>query len=255
LAYGLHGYTPSQVMGVIDSTLLRPYSTLAEVRSLVEEAAAMGCYSVCVNMAHAAYARHLIDEGGYRLRLCTVIDFPFGASTTDVRAEAIRRAVDKGVEEVDVVAPITYVKSGRLEAVERDLRRLASVAHAEGALIKVIVEDAYTTRAEKEALYKVVMLSGADFIKTSTGFEDPSYASSLGNQVGARVENVRLMAELSKAYNPNIGIKPAGGIRSVSQVMELLEASGRSLDPRLFRVGTSSARRIWEELQRASQSI
>jgi len=98
-------------------------------------------------------------------------------------------------------------------------------------------------------------LSGADFIKTSTGFEDPSYASSLGNQVGARVENVRLMAELSKAYNPNIGIKPAGGIRSVSQVMELLEASGRPLDPRLFRVGTSSARRIWEELQRTSQSI
>jgi len=89
----------------------------------------------------------------------------------------------------------------------------------------------------------------------STGFEDPSYASSLGNQVGARVENVRLMAELSKAYNPNIGIKPAGGIRSVSQVMELLEASGRPLDPRLFRVGTSSARRIWEELQRTSQSI
>ncbi|MGC9209921.1 MAG: deoxyribose-phosphate aldolase [Acidilobus sp.] len=237
-----------QIMGLIDHTLLRPYATLSQVESLVQEAAEFGCYSVCVNLVHVPLVRTLITRMGYRQKVCSVIDFPFGASTTDLRVEAVRRAAAWGADEVDVVAPITLVKSGLLEAVERDVRKVVSAAHQEGLVIKVIVEDAYTTRAEKESLYRIVMESGADFIKTGTGFEEQAYASSIGNQTGARVENVRLMAELSRRYNPQIGIKPAGGIRTVSQILELLEASERPPDPRRFRVGTSSARRIWEEL-------
>ncbi len=247
--------SPDRIMGVIDDTLLRPYTRLEDVVRLVDEAEEIGCYSVCVNLVHVPYVRARVVEVGYKLKVCSVIDFPFGSSTTDVRVEAIRRAVGWGADEVDVVAPITYVKSGAMLALERDLRSVVRAAHSEGAVIKVIVEDAYTTRQEKETLYKAVMESGADFIKTSTGYEDPSYAASLGNRTGADVINVRLMAELSKRYNPAIGIKPAGGIRTVSQVLELLEASERPLDPSRFRVGTSSAKRIWEELRGSAQRM
>lgn len=245
----MEGLEPGQIMGVIDHTLLRPYATVADVRALVDEAVEMGCYSVCVNPVHVQYARAWIDERGADLKVCSVVDFPFGSSTTEIRVESIKSIVALGADEVDVVAPITYVKSGLISALEKDLRSVVSAAHSEGAIIKVIVEDAYTTRSEKELLYRVVMESGADFIKTSTGYEDASYASKLGNRTGADVNNVRLMAELSRKYNPAIGIKPAGGIRSVSQVLELLRASERPLDPRRFRIGTSSARKIWEELR------
>ncbi|MGC9071307.1 MAG: deoxyribose-phosphate aldolase [Acidilobus sp.] len=248
------GNTKEQIMGLIDHTLLKPYSTLAQLQQLVDEAAVMGCYSICVNPVHVPLVRVLIAQKGYRQKLCSVIDFPFGASTTDLRVEAVRRAALWGADEVDVVAPTTHVKSGLWDLVDRDLGKVVNAAHGEGLVIKVIVEDAYTTRAEKESLYRIVMESGADFIKTGTGFEDPSYASAIGNQTGARVENVRLMAELSRLYNPGIGIKPAGGVRNVSQVLELLAASGRPPDPRRFRVGTSSARKIYEELS-GSQRI
>ncbi len=245
----MEGLAPGQIMSVIDHTLLKPYARIADVRALVDEAAEMGCYSVCVNPVHVPYARAWVDERGADLKVCAVVDFPFGSSTTEIRVESVRRVVALGADEVDAVAPITYVKSGLIPDLERDLRSVVSAAHSEGAIIKVIVEDAYTTRSEKESLYRVVMESGADFIKTSTGYEDASYASTLGNRTGADVSNVRLMAELSRKYNPAIGIKPAGGIRSASHVIELLKASERPIDPRRFRIGTSSARKIWEELR------
>jgi deoxyribose-phosphate aldolase len=93
------------------------------------------------------------------------------------------------------------------------------------------------------------MQSGADFIKTSTGFEERDYAEKIGNKTGAQIENVRLMAELSRRYNPRIGIKVAGGVRTYQQALELLRASEREPDPMQFRIGTSHMMSIIESMR------
>ncbi|WP_243676063.1 hypothetical protein [Vulcanisaeta distributa] len=148
------------------------------------------------------------------------------------------------------MAPIGLVKSGLWDEVEHDINTVVETAHREGKVIKVIVEDAYTTREEKLELYRIVMQSGADFIKTSTGFEERDYAEKLGNKTGAQVENVRLMAELSRKYNPRIGIKVAGGVRTYQQVLELMRAAEREPDPPTrFRVGTSHLTSIVENMR------
>lgn len=241
------------IMSLVDHTVLKPYYGVQRVRQVVEEASRFGCYAVCVNPVYVRYVRELVDEGGLSLRVCAVIDFPFGASGTEAREQMIVRASYDGADEVDVVAPITMVKSGRWEYVRRDLGRLVRAAHGEGLRIKVIVEDAYTTLDEKRRLYSIVVESGADFIKTSTGFEDSEYASQLGNRTGAQAENVRLMREVIDSYGSSVGIKVAGGIRSVRQALELLEASGRQPRPDSFRIGTSAAALLWQEVMKGRQ--
>ncbi|WP_243678071.1 hypothetical protein [Vulcanisaeta distributa] len=146
--------------------------------------------------------------------------------------------------------PIGLVKSGLWSEVEHDINAVVEAAHREGKVIKIIVEDAYTTREEKLELYRIVMQSGADFIKTSTGFEEKDYAERIGNKTGAQIENVKLMAELSRKYNPKIGIKIAGGVRTYQQVLELMRAAEREPDPPMrFRIGTSHMMSIIESMK------
>ncbi len=147
------------------------------------------------------------------------------------------------------MAPMGLVKSGLWDEVEHDINTVVETAHREGKVIKIIVEDAYTTKEEKLELYRIVMQSGADFIKTSTGFEERDYAEKLGNKTGAQVENVRLMAELSRKYNPRIGIKVAGGVRTYRQVLDLMRTAEREPDPMRFRVGTSHLTSIVESMR------
>lgn len=226
------------VIQLVDNTYLKPYGTVRDIEELVENTARYGAYSVTINPIFARYARDYMGRRGYRLRLTLVIDFPLGSLTTDARVELIRR-YSTYVDEYDVVAPMGLVKSGLWDEVEHDIGAVVDEAHRLGKVIKIIVEDAYTTREEKLELYRIVMESGADFIKTSTGFEDREYAERIGNKTGAQVDNVKLMAELSRKYNPRIGIKVSGGIRSCRQVIELLKASERKPNPMEFRVGTS----------------
>lgn len=245
------GLTGADIMRLVDHTILKPYSTRDDVMKVFQEAVSFGCYSICVNPVYVSFVRSLVDDSGANLRVCSVIDFPFGAMDTESRVNAVVRAAANGADEVDVVAPITLVKSGRWAEVSRDLKRVVRAAHDEGLVIKVIVEDAYTTRDEKLKLYEMVATSGADFIKTSTGFEDKEYTSSIGNRPGAQTDNVRLMVEVANKYNPSLGIKAAGGIRTLRQVQELLEASGRPPDPSRFRIGTSAAALIWRDVSSA----
>lgn len=234
-----------RVIGVIDHTMLKPFETNENVKMLIDEAITLGAYSVCIEPNYLQVAREYIDSKKSVLRIAVVVDFPFGAGTTETRVQAVDK-LSELADEIDIVAQIGFVKSGEFNLVGDDLRRVTQAAHRRGRLIKVIVEDAYTTRNEKEKLYTEVMKSGADFIKTGTGFEDAKYASSLNNKTGAQVENVKLMAEISKKYNPGIGIKAAGGVHSFSGALELLEASGRALDPLKFRIGASSTVKIKE---------
>jgi deoxyribose-phosphate aldolase len=236
------------IVGLIDNTYLKPYGSVREIEALIEDTARYGAYSITINPVFLRYAREYMARKGYRFRVVAVVDFPFGAGTTEVRVEAIRR-YSRYADEFDVVAPIGLVKSGLWDEVESDINAVVEAAHKEGKIVKIIVEDAYTTREEKLELYRIVMQSGADFIKTSTGFEERDYAEKIGNKTGAQIENVRLMAELSRRYNPRIGIKVAGGIRTYQQALELLRASEREPDPMQFRIGTSHMMSIIESMR------
>ncbi|MFP3044447.1 MAG: deoxyribose-phosphate aldolase [Thermocladium sp.] len=228
---------------LIDHTNLKPYATTSDIERLIIEARELGTYAICINPIFIKFAREYINRHGFNLRIATVVDFPFGDSTTDVRIEMINKYAIHA-DELDIVAPMSLVKSKQFKEVEQDLKETIKAAHDLGKIIKVIVEDAYTTLEEKRELYRIVMMSNADFIKTSTGFEEKEYAAMLGNKVGAQIENVKLMAELSLKYNPRIGIKASGGIHSQEQALMLLRASGKPADPAQFRIGASRTRDI-----------
>ncbi|MGC8608023.1 MAG: deoxyribose-phosphate aldolase [Vulcanisaeta sp.] len=236
------------VVGLIDNTYLKSYGSTREIEALIEDTARYGAYSITINPIFLKYAREYMSRKGYSFKVVAVVDFPFGAGATEARVDAIKR-YSQYADELDIVAPIGLVKSGLWSEVEHDINTVVETAHREGKIIKIIVEDAYTTREEKLELYKIVMQSKADFIKTSTGFEEKDYAEKLGNKTGAQIENVKLMAELSRKYNPRIGIKVAGGIRTYQQVLELMRAAEREPDPMRFRVGTSHMMGIIESMK------
>ncbi|MFP3492209.1 MAG: deoxyribose-phosphate aldolase [Vulcanisaeta sp.] len=238
----------TSIINLIDNTYLRPYGSVREIEALIEDTAKYGAYSITINPLFLRYAREYMARKGYKFKVVAVVDFPFGAGTTEARIDAIKR-YSQYADELDIVAPIGLVKSGLWDEVEHDIGAVVDAAHREGKVIKIIVEDAYTTREEKLELYRIVMQSGADFIKTSTGFEERDYAEKIGNKTGAQIENVRLMAELSRRYNPGIGIKVAGGIRTYQQVLDLLRASERRPDPTQFRIGTSHMLSIIESMK------
>ena len=232
-----------KVLKMVDHTKLKPFETEKSIRELIEEAAKLDTYSICIEPNYLKYSREFINAKHFDLKIAVVVDFPFGAGTTESRIMMINE-YSKMAEELDIVVQIGFVKSKQFNLVEEDLKKVVQAAHNNNRVIKIIVEDAYTTLDEKKELYRIVMQSGADFIKTGTGFEDKEYAASLGNKTGAQVENVRMMAEFSARYNPSIGIKAAGGIHSYSDAINLLQASGREADPKRFRIGASSTQKI-----------
>lgn len=237
------------LMSLIDHTNLKPYSSEADIRRTVDEALALGAYAVCVQPVFARLVREYADSKGSEIRVSVVLDFPHGASTREARSElALKYA--SFADEVDAVCPIALVKSAKWKKVEEDIRSLVLACHSKGAKVKLIAEDAYTTNEEKLKLYEIIAHSEADFIKTSTGFEEREYSLTLGNSTGAQPANVRLMREVSRKAGSHIGIKVSGGVRSVSQIRELLRESGRPASPESFRVGTSRTREIYEELTR-----
>jgi deoxyribose-phosphate aldolase len=239
----------SGIERVIENTNLKPYATLKDIIDLIKTSNEYKMYGVVVNPMNAQLAHGYIKGNRYNLKVITVVDFPLGASPSKLRKDSIKYLA-RYVDEVDVVAPISYVKSGLWESVERDINDIVKTAHSLGLVVKIIAEDAYTTPDEKEKLYKIIMQSGADFIKTSTGFEDSVYAQSIGNKTGAQFNNVKLMAQMSKYYNPSIGIKVSGGIRTYQQAIDLSKAAGRPFDPKGFRIGTSHALEIINDEQK-----
>ncbi len=238
-----------RIMGVVDHTLLKTYANQRELKKFIDEANMIKTYSVCIHPIHAKTARRYIKNKNYNLKIVVTMDFPLGVFPTNTRVKMLKSML-KEIDEVDFVVQIGYVKSNKFNLVKKDIDKLTEVAHENGKIIKFIVEDAYTTKDEKQKLYEIVCSSKADFIKTSTGFADPEYSNSLGNKTGADPANLRLMAETIKRLNSNIGIKAAGGIHSYQQIKELLDSSGRELDPKQFRLGMSRTKNIYDELHR-----
>ncbi|GMB09822.1 deoxyribose-phosphate aldolase [Thermolongibacillus altinsuensis] len=202
---------------MIDHTLLKPEAKKEQIEKLVEEAKKFEFASVCVNPVWVKLVAEKLK--GTSVKVCTVIGFPLGATTPEVKAFETKQAIEHGAQEVDMVINIGALKSGDDELVERDIRAVVEAAKGK-ALTKVIIETALLTNEEKVRACEMAVRAGADYVKTSTGF-----ASG-----GATVEDVALMR---KTVGPNVGVKASGGVRSAADAQAMIEAGAT-------RIGTSS---------------
>src|SRR5437868_5642693 len=212
----------------IDHTLLRPIGTTNDIRRLCTEALEYGMAAVCIFPSYIPMARDLLRDS--RVKIATVIAFPFGVTFTEIKEAEMRSSAARGADEMDFVINISALKSGDDKAVEQEMQYLTEKARTIGVHTKFIIETAYLTDDEKVRACKIANRVKPDFMKTSTGY-GPS---------GASVEDVRLMRS---NLLPEIQIKAAGGIRSHAEALQLLRAGAS-------RLGTSAGIKIIEEASR-----
>ena len=193
-----------EILERCDHTLLRVDATAEEIRNLCDEGIKYGCASVCIPAAHVAGAKRYVGE---QLAICTVIGFPNGYSTSAVKAFEAADAIANGADEIDMVINLGMVKDGCWEAVSEDIKAVR--AATEGKILKVIIETCLLTEEEKIKLCEVVSETGADYIKTSTGF----------SKSGATREDVALMRKYSA---PHLKVKAAGGISSLQDAEDMI---------------------------------
>lgn len=206
----------------IDHTLLKPDASQEQIETLIEEAKKYDFASVCVNPTWVNFAAQALKATD--VKVCTVIGFPLGANTPELKAFETSDAIQNGANEVDMVINIGALKSRNFDLVERDIR--AVVEAAKGTLVKVIIETCLLTDDEKVKACQIAQKAGADFVKTSTGF-------STG---GATVRGVALMR---KTVGPDMGVKASGGARSYEDALAFIEAGAT-------RIGASSGVAIME---------
>lgn len=206
----------------IDHTLLKPDASQEQIETLIEEAKKYNFASVCVNPTWVNFAAQALK--GTDVKVCTVIGFPLGANTPELKAFETSDAIQNGANEIDMVINIGALKSRNFDLVERDIR--AVVEAAKGTLVKVIIETCLLTDDEKVKACQIAQKAGADFVKTSTGF-------STG---GATVEDVALMR---KTVGPDMGVKASGGARSYEDALAFIKAGAT-------RIGASSGVAIME---------
>lgn len=216
--------TRKELAGMIDHSLLRPQSTREELARLCGEAVEYGFKAVCVNPVHVAEAVALIS--GKAPLVCSVVGFPFGTHTAAAKAAETEELVRLGAQEVDMVLHLGALKDGRNNEVKADVA--AVVRAAEGLPVKVIIEACYLTDAEKVRACRLAVEAGAAFVKTSTG-----YGSG-----GATTADVQLMR---KTVGDQIGVKAAGGIRTLADARAMIEAGAS-------RIGASASVAILNEL-------
>jgi deoxyribose-phosphate aldolase len=219
---------PAGLARMIDHTLLRPDATLSQVRTVCAEAMQHGFWSVCVNPARVRLAAAELSGSG--VRTCSVVGFPFGATTPEAKATEAAQAVANGASEIDMVIHIGALKDGALDDVRADI---ASVRRAtQGALLKVIIETALLDDAEKQAACRIAMEAEADYVKTSTGYGGG----------GATVADVMLMR---RVVGDRLGVKASGGIRDFAAAAALLEAGatriGASASVAIVTAGAAAA--------------
>ena len=216
------------IASYIDHTLLKQDATGQQIDQLCAEAAQYHFASVCVNPYYVA--RCVKNLKGTDVKVCTVVGFPLGATTTETKVFETLQAIATGATEIDMVINVCALKSGHIKGVEQDIQAL--VAACEGkALLKVIIETCLLTDEEKVLACQIAKRCGADFVKTSTGF-------STG---GATVEDIALMRE---TVGPEMGVKASGGIRDYAKAKAMVEAGAT-------RIGASAGIAIVEAEQAA----
>jgi len=224
---GLHasGSPAGDVASLIDHTLLKADATRPEIETLCREAAEFGFATVCVNPCWVALASRLLKAS--RSSVCSVVGFPLGATTSDVKHYETRRAIFDGAAEIDTVINIGALKSGDLHLVERDIEAVTAPCREAGVVSKVIIEAAYLTDEEKITATTIVKAAGADFVKTSTGF----------GPGGATIADVAL---LRRVVGAGMGVKAAGGVKDFAALDAMVRAGAT-------RIGASAGVRIVQQ--------
>ena len=209
-----------RITQLVDHTILKADTTAFDIVRICEEAKQFEFFSVCINPAFITLAKDQLKNSS--VKVCTVVGFPLGASTTETKAFETANAVALGADEIDMVLHIGAARAANWQMVEDDIR--AVVAAAKGKLVKVILETCLLTRDEKIRACEIVKDSGAQFVKTSTGFSTS----------GATIEDVKLMREV---VGPDFGVKASGGLKTLGDFEAMIRAGAN-------RLGTSSAASI-----------
>lgn len=213
------------IAALIDHTLLKQDATKEQIEKLCEEAKTYTFASVCVNPTWVNLSAKLLQESP--VKVCTVIGFPLGASTSAVKAFETTDAIENGADEIDMVINVGALKGQDHELVQKDIEAVVNAAKGK-AIVKVILETCLLTKEEIKVASELSKAAGADFVKTSTGF-------STG---GATVEDVKLMRE---TVGPDLGVKASGGVRSLEDVQSMVEVGAT-------RIGASSGVAIMQGL-------
>jgi deoxyribose-phosphate aldolase len=226
---GLHatGGAAGGVAAMIDHTLLKPEATRGDIEKLCREAAQFRFATVCVNPGWVALAANLLRGSG--VGVCSVVGFPLGATTADVKHYETRRAIFDGASEIDMVINIGALRSGDLQTVERDISAVVAPCREANVISKVILEVALLNDDEKIAGSTLAKAAGADFVKTSTGF-----ASG-----GATAHDVAL---IRRVVGAEMGVKAAGGVRDYEGLKAMVAAGAT-------RIGASAGVKIVQESQ------
>lgn len=205
----------SDLAKVIDYSLLKPEATLDDIKRLCEEAKRFGVYSICINPSFITIARDLLK--GSDIKISSVMGFPLGMTLSQVKVYEAIEATLKGADELDIVMNIGMARSGNWDYVKAEISDI--IYATKGVIHKIIIEACLLSEAEKIRAAETVIEAGAEFIKTSTGF----------SRSGATVEDVRLLKSVA---GNSCKIKAAGGIKTLQQVIEMIEAGAS-------RIGTS----------------
>lgn len=214
--------TVQQVADLIDHALLKPELTPQEVEQTCRELAADEIWSVCVRPGDVALAAGAV--AGHSTRVCTVIGFPHGTTSTQAKVAEARQALSDGATELDMVLNIGRLRGGLLDEVQQDIAAVVEVGHEAGALVKVIFETALLDEEQKVAACHASEAAGADFVKTSTGFAGG----------GATLPDVRLMRANTAG---SVQVKASGGVRDIDTLLAMV-AEG------VTRIGTSSTQAL-----------
>jgi deoxyribose-phosphate aldolase len=212
------------IAALIDHTILKPEATRADVVKVCREARQYNFASVCVNPYWVPLVR--AELTGSPVKVCTVVGFPLGATSTEAKVAEAAAALRAGAQEIDMVINVGALRSGDHEAVKLDIQQVVKVSHEARAIVKVILETALLDDNQKAVACTLTKLAGADFVKTSTGF-GPS---------GATAHDIALMRQV---VGPEMGVKASGGIRTLQDV-QAMKAAGAS------RIGASASVKIVE---------
>jgi deoxyribose-phosphate aldolase len=225
--FTVENVTERQLAKTIDHSLLKPELDDAFIEDGCRLAAEYDVASVCVRPADVTRAKALLE--GTDVAVGTVIGFPHGSSTTATKVFEAKEALANGATELDMVIQIGALRSGRDEDVRADIAAVVEVAHAAGAIVKVILENAYLTDQEKERGSRLAEAAGADFVKTSTGFA-PS---------GATHEDLALMRRVT---SPHVQVKAAGGVRTLDDLLAVMNLG-------VTRIGATQTRPILDDFR------
>ena len=205
----------NSLSSLIDHTNLRPDALHSDIEVLCKEAIQYKFASVCINPVYVSYAKSILKDENPKV--CSVVGFPLGADSEEMKYAEARFLIFQGVDEIDMVMNIAFLKERKLDLVKNEIKKV--VEAADGNCVKVIIETSLLNQDEKALACNIVMESGAAFVKTSTGFSSS----------GATLEDVRL---IKKVVGDRVDIKVSGGIKTKNEALEFIEAGAS-------RIGTS----------------